>query len=59
MTNGKKPKSKKEAREMLIDISGKMVEVLSAFSVVENNKKISKVSETKIFFKKITKGLYL
>jgi septum formation protein len=50
-----KPKSKTEAKRMLQDLSGKAHSIVTGFVVIDtmNNKTIAKVSQTKVYFRKI------
>jgi len=52
-----KPRDEKEAENMLEDISGKAVSLITGYTVIDtaNNKKISKISEAKVFIKKLSK----
>lgn len=51
-----KPHTANVAQKMLQQISGKQVSIITGFTVIDikNKKKISKVSEAKVFIKKLT-----
>lgn len=51
-----KPKTPKEARDMLRRISGKTVSIITGYTIIdtENKKKISRAVETKVMFKKMS-----
>jgi septum formation protein len=53
-----KPASPDDARRMLKMLSGKVHSVITGFTIIDskNNKRISRSLETKVYFKKLTKG---
>ncbi|MBU2632193.1 septum formation inhibitor Maf [Patescibacteria group bacterium] len=50
-----KPKDKKDAERILNKLSGKTHEVITGFTILSSNKLISKLVESKVTFKKLSK----